>query len=552
MTYRKTWYHCVVWFLYTVLCIALLVYAGTVWTYYFAGMPYAEGFPASIASPLAGQSDGMLIALGALTVPGTIALYWLVRRIAGQIRKKCIWKQSVVTGFECVAVLLIMAAGIFLRFDRAGYDIMAAENGLLSSYGQAQGMQYYDMAVVTVEHAMPSFSVIGLGELYVLCLSVLLSFLGNKFAAAIIMQVCLQIIGMILAYAVTRKLAGRIPACAALLCLACSYCCLEMLVCVGPEWFYFDLYLIGLLLVASFAKCYCENRLRVPAAVLLAALLGVIIGLLIWLHPTALTLLIPLVAVAIGKKHRQEEQTVRHGALVSLTVVITVILSAMLCWAGVTAAAYYENGIGIDTVITRCVEHLGQLRYDILTPPSYPYDADIYLMGVLVVFASFLVFDFLRKDKEQNYTLWMLLCILAAPAPLFALGQGGGVQFFGIFSIYVWSVLAGLGLQNCIFGGRAQAMQAVIEEINSAAERRTQEEPTADDGLEQEETSMTEEQLEGPKTDETAAPKKPRFFENPLPLPKKHVKKEMDYQYQVDEKDMKYDIEVDEDDDFDI
>ena len=32
-----------------------------------------------------------------------------------------------------------------------------------------------------------------------------------------------------------------------------------------------------------------------------------------------------------------------------------------------------------------------------------------------------------------------------------------------------------------------------------------------------------------------AAPaKKPRFIENPLPLPKKHVKREMDYDYEVE------------------
>ena len=44
----------------------------------------------------------------------------------------------------------------------------------------------------------------------------------------------------------------------------------------------------------------------------------------------------------------------------------------------------------------------------------------------------------------------------------------------------------------------------------------------------------------------------PHYIENPLPLPKKHVAREMDYQYTVEEKDMKYDVEVSEDDDFDI
>ncbi len=53
-------------------------------------------------------------------------------------------------------------------------------------------------------------------------------------------------------------------------------------------------------------------------------------------------------------------------------------------------------------------------------------------------------------------------------------------------------------------------------------------------------------------TVKTEEPEKTRFIENPLPLPKKHVKREMDYEYPVPEEDMKFDIEVDETDDFDI
>lgn len=42
------------------------------------------------------------------------------------------------------------------------------------------------------------------------------------------------------------------------------------------------------------------------------------------------------------------------------------------------------------------------------------------------------------------------------------------------------------------------------------------------------------------------------LIENPLPLPKKHEKREMDYQYQVAEDKMKFDVEVADGDDFDI
>ena len=47
--------------------------------------------------------------------------------------------------------------------------------------------------------------------------------------------------------------------------------------------------------------------------------------------------------------------------------------------------------------------------------------------------------------------------------------------------------------------------------------------------------------------------KKPiQYIENPLPLPKKHVKKTMDYKFEPEEHLMKYDIEVSETDDFDV
>ena len=46
--------------------------------------------------------------------------------------------------------------------------------------------------------------------------------------------------------------------------------------------------------------------------------------------------------------------------------------------------------------------------------------------------------------------------------------------------------------------------------------------------------------------------KQVQFIENPLPLPKKHVKKVMDYPIQPDASMMHYDVEVDPGDNFDF
>ncbi len=41
-------------------------------------------------------------------------------------------------------------------------------------------------------------------------------------------------------------------------------------------------------------------------------------------------------------------------------------------------------------------------------------------------------------------------------------------------------------------------------------------------------------------------------IENVLPIPKKHIKKELGYAFEPDEKYMKYDYEISDNDDFDI
>ena len=232
--------------------------------------------------------------------------------------------------------------------------------------------------------------------------------------------------------------------------------------------------------------------------------------------------------------------------------------------------------------------------------PLYPYSLDMLFFGALAVLASFLVFEFFRSGREQNYMLWVLLCIVAAPTPLAVLG----VQPFGVISMYIWGVLAGVGLQNCIFGGRARLMKSMIEEINQAIEEierstepemveatepdtvseitegieRVEPQDPVEEALEIVAQGSVEEQAtaqsqkpveiqeptevqekpnrqvteEGDACESCEKPPKKRYLDNPLPVPKKHVRRQMDFQYTVEEKDMKYDVEVSGDDDFDI
>lgn len=550
MTYRKTWFSWVLWILYTILCVILLVVlAGGVWAAYLGGIPYGKGFPAPAISPLAGQPDYVLFMLGLLILPATGLLYLALRSISGVARKKCRWKERTLWIWECVTVLLILAGGITLRILYAQYVISMAENELFAAE-QIQGMEYYDMAVAAGGN-MAAYGLNRISYLYVSCLSVVLSFLGHKIASAVVLQFFLQIAGMALAYVVTRKAAGRLPACIVLLYLSCSVCCLRMMTCFGPEWLFFVLYMIGMLIVVSFVLSYCENRLTRLAALFGAAATGAVAGMLVCIVPAAAPLMLMIAAVAAGRKKKPEDGPVYHSAGVSAAVIAVAVLTYVLILAG--TAWFGSPGGRFDPARVEL-----WYSYSDALAGMCPYLYDVYIIGLLIVPASFLVFEFFRSGKEQNYTLWILLCIVVAPTPLAVIGDGR----FGILSLYIWAVLAGLGLQNCMFGGRAKVVQAVIEQINAEADQKVGSGQIENSGMEgnigikaQEQTAQAEDTRDAQgeeKTEEVQAPPKPRFIENPLPLPKKHVKKEMDYQYPVEEKDMKYDVDVPEQDDFDI
>ena len=294
------------------------------------------------------------------------------------------------------------------------------------------------------------------------------------------------------------------------------------------------------------------------AALAGAAGAGALIGMLGYLDLTAFTILALGAVVVTGKKSRTKEEPVRNGGGISAAVAALILTGCGAGFLGTAAAVSSGSGMGLVAQLTQWASvHVWNTR-TFGFRPLYPYSLDMLLFGVLAVPASFLVFEFFRSGREQNYMLWILLCIAAAPTPLAVFG----VQPFGLLSMYLWGVLAGLGLQNCIFGGQARLMQTMIEEINQAAEEaeraeevgRAEEKEKLEDAetiAEREKPEEAQQAEEKDEPEEIPAPK-PRFLENPLPLPKKHVHRQMDYQYTVEEQDMKFDVEIREEDDFDI
>lgn len=97
-----------------------------------------------------------------------------------------------------------------------------------------------------------------------------------------------------------------------------------------------------------------------------------------------------------------------------------------------------------------------------------------------------------------------------------------------------------------------QSTEQMKEEITEEIPEEMKEASAAHEQVAQESNQAIEEIHKEPAAQELqAAPRKVQLIENPLPLPKKHEKKVMDYAFIPDESMMQYDIEVDDNDDYD-
>lgn len=511
MTYRKTWFDYVLWAFYAGLCIILL---------------------ASVGNRLYGLYVGESLAkLGTfLPFPVLLCLYPAIRQSGQAIRKRHCFSSHFSAIAESLAVSVSFVFGAILRLKEC---LVAASIYELEMGAPFEPGDYYELAMVRTGGQSFSFAH-GMGDLFVKCLRVVLSFLGNSVEAAILFQVFLQVIAMLFAYLAVRKAAGRFAACTVLLLLAFSGSFIRKIDVIDPECLMTALFLAGLYLVISFVKASLSH-MDVYGGLPGAFLLGAVLGLMCYLEAACAIILLFLAGLFVGKTGADKGRKRQIGRL------LIVIAGGMAGFFGAIAEDASSNGVvfyqGLmwwaDTYLR---PNMTGIRILDIIGTAYPFFLTLFLM------ASFVVFEFIRGGREQEFSLWLLPCILVTPVFLIDVTVSG----FGSIALFFWSVMAGLGLKNTSCGARTELVRKKTEEIKAAVS----EEEDLDVSMSAAESS--EESASEPADSVEAPKEKPRFIENPLPLPKKHVKREMDYDYHVSQEDMHYDIEVAEDDDFDI
>lgn len=460
--------------------------------FFIIGM-YAAG-QLGIDEPLvAGGAAGLLL----LAVLGGFLLLRRFLRPAGEKKESGIsWD---VVGK--IAVVGLLGAGLFVRLSCLVY---AGEEA-----------SYFDAAMVAEGAEIPQITH-GAVYLYLQVLRLLFLVAGNKWMAGIYLQIALQLAACVILYFGVKRLSGGFPALVMTAFLMLSpHQILQGLV-YSPAMLYLCVYGIGLLCITSYLERSARGRVNSVYDALLLLFTGALTAFVCYLDITGVTLL--LFAAGVLWLRKKKPHSIWGNSLLGLVVLMVSTAGFFCVYLGLDAYASGKSFAGVFRAWQALYQVLG---YDAYFWLGRNGDYVICLVMFLLMAVGAVGFWFRKKGEKLSPWIVVMAGLSAFEFLHITTAEVDGFLLMG----WMLAVLSGIGAQSMFWHDKLPA-----REREAAPEEK--ELVVLDEGI----------------------PDKPKvqYIENPLPLPKKHVKKVMDFVYDPKEHELDYDVQVKEDDDFDI
>lgn len=454
-------------------------------------------------------SMGLLLGGGLLAVAGLLVfLIW--KLIPGRGVKK--EERMPLLVCESLAVVILLVEGILLR----GWQMSV----------QTMDSAYFQAAMVAEGQELPQI-VHGAVYFYLLLLHGICILFGNKITACVVFQMVMQLAACLLLYLMLRRAAGRM---AAVLCFAffmASPTMISASLTLSPE---------VLVLFLSAALLAVFGSLSKAGAAAYAGA-GALAGLAVYLDVTGILLLFFLFGVLLQSREKQGEGLPGSGKAMRGFACIAGGLVSFL--AAFLLDAFFTGKNMLD--ILRAWSSLFAPEQLQLTRLAFSQNQieEMIVLGALI----FGIFSFWCSRERERVSLWTLLLLFLGTGCLFGVttAEVPGVQLFLVLLV----ILGSIGLQE-MFTGKGSALHA-----ETCAQNVYTQNAYAQDAYTQDASAVTDEMEEIEAFDLPSVEKPIQYIENPLPLPKKHEKRTLDYDLSGDEAD-DFDFSVGESDDFDI
>lgn len=427
--------------------------------------------------------------------------------------------QDVLLLCEGILVAILLFFGLFFRVQGIGSAELSSE--------------YFEAARVTAGQRLPKI-VHGASYLYVGMLHEIFVLLGNQFVAGIWVQITLQMAAFLLLFFMVRKLAGPLAALLTFGFFMCAPFAVQHALVLSPWMLYFLMFMLGFVLISLGYEKKVE-----PAVFFLK---GILAAFLCYLDISGGLLLIAAIATALcsrgeeSKRGRKLAASVLCVAGMAGGLVLFLFLDALLSGktfqgvAGAWISLYRPETFKLPAVITG-----KELQTE---------------TGVLAGVSVFGIFSFWCDRKKEQLSPYVLaVCVVIAAGGFGILTQ----ESQGVFCLFLLlTVLAGIGLKQCF----------QVEKVVQAEEKAVPQSAVSDDLVIEELTDISEKQESDSEQEKLRQEKalkaefrkeqekKVQYLENPLPLPRRHVKRVMDYPMRSLPGD-DFDYPVNEEDDFD-
>lgn len=440
-------------------------------------------------------------------------IYTLIRLMVTKIKRK---SHDVL--LEAFFAVILLAIGIFLRV----YYIY--------NYGGTQEAAYFEIAKVTGNDILPVAH--GVQYYYVLLLRGLFLVTGNFFMAGIILQICLQCLAALVWYLSIRKYTGSVAAIVFLSIIMLFPESTKSAITYSPKILYLLFFGIVLLLIS---KIYKSDQRFSKFTFIKTVLIGCLMGILAYLDISGLILWIPVLFICFFSQNTNINETKRSTPFAFLHS-ITTFTGFIFLFFGCFLIDGYWNKVPVLHVfqVWRTIfRYKGVVSFSSIKTLFFELTGLQLWMIVAITFLLVLgIPAFLIKKKADIQIFWFVLVV--AVFTIWTFNIQYDVMTCEQLLLFVLSALTGAGIQ-AVFTKPEQVHKILSGDADKVTEK-------------EEENSQPI--IHNSSND--SAVKQINYIANPLPLPKKHVKKELNYQREVEMDQMKYDIEVLDQDDFDI
>lgn len=494
MSWKKNAFSYVIWLVYVLLSGAALLRQAGLIEEFLGGGVFVE----------------IIAVICALSIAGGMAL--LLRLFTGRNQDTKKEGVNVYILLEAALAVLLLVVGLALRIR------------LLPEAGER--VMYFEAAKVEDGRDIP-WLVHGLSYIYLILLRALFIFLGNKMIVGIWVQIVMQLLASILLFFAVRRLSGPLAALILLLFVTCSDVAVREAVILSPRILFLFLFTLGISLL-----CVCKTQKLYPCLFLLCGIPAGIIG---WLDAGGILLMIIGTAIVFS------EWTHKPGGMRRAAAVISFLLGGTAGFFGVVAvdAIYSQNTF--ESVVSAWFQMYQPKTLNIYYSVSDSISPWGILLAVLLLIN---IFGFWWDRHYERMSAWVVAACVAAAAECVSLLTEELPAVMYLF--FTLTVLAGIGVQECI---RKEEERPKMEELKeSKKETGFEEEPSG----KTKEMKIPQETAEIARTEKVNEEKKAHFIENPLPLPKRHKRKVLDFDRSPGAKEWDFDYPVDENDDFDI